>query len=84
MSSSCRRELQSRTPSLVASPGDFVYAKPNMCVLAAALEKFRARALGFAMRGATAGCCRALSWQPTGDNERASCGRDSVLALHSQ
>ena len=27
-----------------------MYAKPNMCVLAAALEKFRARALGFAMR----------------------------------
>ena len=50
MSSSCRRELQSRTPSLVASPGDFVHAKPNMCVLATALEKFRARALGFAMR----------------------------------
>ena len=34
MSSSCRRELQSRTPSLVASPRDFVYAKPNMCVFA--------------------------------------------------
>jgi len=46
MSSSCRRELQSRTPSLAASPEDFVHAKPNMCVLAAALEKFRARALG--------------------------------------
>ena len=34
MSSSCRRELQSRTPSLAASPRDFVYAKPNMCVFA--------------------------------------------------
>ena len=75
MSSSCRRELQSRTPSLAASPEDFMHAKPNMCVLAAALEKFRARALGFAMRGATAGCWRDVAARSLGSPRVITRGR---------
>ena len=57
-----------------------MHAKPNMCVLATALEMFRRVLLVLRCVGATADvAARSLGSVPRDDNHRS----DAVLALHS-